>query len=188
MPAPASYCEKVRHLPEYHVDRIHHDKVHGFAVRDDNTLFGRLILEINQAGLSWTLMLKKQENFRRAFDGFDVARVAGYSLADRERLLSDSGIVRNRRKVDAVIHNAGVITEIQQEFGSFKNWLDIHHPKELKQWTALFRKTFKFTGPEIVNEFLMSTGYLPGAHSPDCPVYSKVLLSGPVWHSGVGDK
>lgn len=178
---PFSYCKKARDLPEDHLDRLHHDHVHGFPVRDDCELFGRLILEINQAGLSWHLMLKKQHHFHRAFEGFDIARVAAYGDAERQRLLQDEGIIRNKRKIDAVIHNAGVILGIREESGSFKNWLDAHHPLALDQWVRLFRRTFRFMGPEIVNEFLMSTGYLPGAHDEDCPLYQKVLASGPAW-------
>ncbi|MGM0572226.1 MAG: DNA-3-methyladenine glycosylase I, partial [Bacteroidota bacterium] len=136
-----TYCEKARNLDEHHVDRIHHDHVHGFAVRDDNELFGRLILEINQAGLSWNLMLKKQDNFRRAFDGFDIAKVARYGETDRQRLLNDAGIIRNRRKIDAVIHNACVIRSLQVEFGSFKVWLDASHPRTLESWVKLFKHT-----------------------------------------------
>ncbi len=179
-----TYCEKARNLDENHVDRIHHDHVHGFSVRDDNELLGRLILEINQAGLSWNLMLKKQDNFRRAFDGFDIATVAGYGEPERQRLLNDAGIIRNRRKIDAVIHNASVIRSLQVEFGSFKDWLDSHHPRALESWMKLFKQTFHFTGPEIVNEFLMSTGYLPGAHTDDCPVYPEVIRSEPMWLNG----
>ncbi|TVR41987.1 MAG: DNA-3-methyladenine glycosylase I [Bacteroidia bacterium] len=173
-----SYCDKTRSLDKDHVDRIHHDTVHGFAVNDDEALFERLVLEINQAGLSWTLILRKQENFRRAFDGFDIKKVACYGPDDRSRLLNDPGIVRNRQKVDAAIYNAHVILGLQMQMGSFKAWLDHHHPKALREWTMLFKSTFRFMGPEIVNEFLMGTGYLPGAHSEDCPVYNDVIRSG----------
>lgn len=177
-----SYCEFVRNLPADHPHRLHHDRVHGFAVIDDNELFARLVLEINQAGLSWLTILKKEGNFRQAFHGFDIGRVASYGDADRARLLNDAGIIRNRLKVDAAIHNAGVIAGLQQEHGSFRAWLDMHHPKSLEAWTKLFKKTFRFTGGEIVNEFLMSTGYLPGAHHPGCAVYAEVLISKPMWH------
>ncbi len=179
--APPSYCEITRNLPASDVNRLHHDKVHGFSVSDDNELFGRLILEINQAGLSWTLILKKELNFRRAFSGFDVGCIALYDDADIQRLLANAGIVRNRRKIEAIIHNAGVVMAMKQEHGSFKAWLDQHHPMELRSWIRLFKKTFRFTGPEIVNEWLMSTGYMPGAHQPDCPVYDKVIESRPMW-------
>ena len=183
-PPPVSYCEQVRALPPDNVDRKHHDHVHGFAVKDDNELFGRLVMEINQAGLNWTLILKKEKNFREAFEGFDISKVAAYTEADRLRLLSDAGIIRNRRKVDAVIYNAQVIHGLQKEYGSFRSWLDRQHPMDLTGWVRLCRKTFRFTGPEIVNEWLMSTGYLPGAHEEDCPVYDKVISSEPRWLTG----
>jgi DNA-3-methyladenine glycosylase I len=86
-------------------------------------------------------------------------------------LLNDAGIIRNRLKIHAAIENAKTILQLQKEHGSFKNWLDRHHPKNREEWTKLFKKTFRFTGGEIVNEFLMSTGYLPGAHDQDCPVF-----------------
>ena len=100
---------------------------------------------------------------------------------DRARLLADAGIIRNRLKVNAAIENAKRIKALQKEFGSFKAWLDAHHPRPKNDWTKLFRKTFVFTGGEIVNEFLMSTGYLPGAHDRTCPVYKKVASLRPAW-------
>ncbi len=165
---------------EYHKE--YHDNHYGFPISDDNELFGRLILEINQAGLNWLTILKKESNFRAAYSNFDIKSVASYTEEDEIRLLSDSGIIRNRLKVKAAIHNANVILGMQVEYGSFKNWLDFHNPKTKDEWVKLFKKTFKFTGGEIVNEFLQSTGYLEGAHSESCPIYSKVLDSNPTWN------
>lgn len=179
--APQSYCEFVAPLDADNLHRIYHDTAYGFPLNDDNELFGRFILEINQAGLSWELMLKKQENFRAAYAGFDIAAVAAFTEEDRARLLNDAGIIRNKLKVNAAIHNAGVIMELKPEFGSFKGWLDHHHPLSKEEWTKLFKKHFKFTGGEIVNELLMSTGYLPGAHVESCPVYREILEIGPAW-------
>lgn len=156
------------------VHRIYHDTIYGFPIYDDNELFERLVLEINQAGLSWTTILNKQRNFQQAFHQFDIKTVASYKEEDRARLLNDAGIIRNRLKIDAAIHNANVILELQKEHGSFKNWLDRHHPRTKDEWTKLFKKTFKFTGGEIVNEFLMSTGYLDGAHIPSCPIAREI--------------
>jgi DNA-3-methyladenine glycosylase I len=181
MEQPKSYCEAVAKMDASNVHKIYHDKAYGFPLDDDNKLFERLVLEINQAGLSWTTILKKQENFRNAFHGFDIRKVAGYTDTDRERLLGDAGIIRNRLKINATIHNANVVLGIQKEFGSFKRWLDQHHPCTKEEWVKLFRRTFKFTGGEIVNEFLMSTGYLPGAHIESCPVYHEVLENNPPW-------
>lgn len=181
MEKPKSYCEAVENLDRSNVNRIYHDTAYGFPIEDDNELFERLILEINQAGLSWTTILNKQQNFRKAFHGFDIKKVASYKEHDRQRLLSDTGIIRNRLKIEATIYNANIILELQKEFGSFKKWLDHHHPKTKQEWTKLFKKTFKFTGGEIVNEFLMSTGYLEGAHIKNCPIHSHVAALKPAW-------
>lgn len=169
-----SYCAHVQKLAPDDLHRQYHDYQYGFVLRDDDELFGRLILEINQAGLSWTTILKKQENFRRAYDHFDILKIAHYDEKDRERLLSDAGIIRNKLKVNAAIHNAKVILRLQEEFGSFYQWLLHHHPQEKAAWVKLFKKTFKFTGGEITGEFLMSTGFLPGTHQADCPVQPPV--------------
>jgi DNA-3-methyladenine glycosylase I len=98
--------------------------------------------------------------------------------------MQDAGIIRNRLKIEAAVHNATSIKAIQKEFNSFKKWLDHHHPKTKEEWVKLFKITFRFTGGEIVNEFLMSTGYLPGAHAASCPVYKKVMKQKPSWAGG----
>ncbi len=162
----------------------YHDEQYGFPLSADDDLFERLVLEINQAGLSWRLILKRRESFRRAFDAFDVDRVAAYGDAEVARLLADSGIIRNRLKIAATIENARRIQALREEHGSFKGWLDAHHPLDKAEWVKLFRKTFKFTGPEIVGEFLMSIGYLPGAHIAECPVYARIANLGPAWMDG----
>ncbi|MEL6945208.1 MAG: DNA-3-methyladenine glycosylase I, partial [Bacteroidota bacterium] len=156
---------------------------YGFPIESDNELFGRLLLEINQAGLSWTTILNKKENFRKAYANFDIEKVANFTEEDRERLLQDAGIIRNKLKVNAAIHNAQQILGLQKEYGSFKTWLDHHHPKTKNEWVKFFKKTFKFTGGEITNEFLMSTGYLPGAHNEHCPIYQEVLKHQPKWNA-----
>jgi DNA-3-methyladenine glycosylase I len=176
-----SYCQYVRDHPEDEYNRRYHDSEYGFPLDDDNLLFERLVLEINQAGLSWLTILKKQDNFRRAYDAFDLERVAGYGESDRARLLADAGIIRNRLKVNAAIENARRILELRREFGSFKGWLEAHHPRDKQAWTKLFKKNFVFTGGEIVSEFLLSTGYLPGAHDDDCPIYHEIARLGPAW-------
>ncbi len=181
MEKPKSYCEAVAQYDKTNVHRIYHDSLYGFTIDDDNELFERLVLEINQAGLSWTTILNKQANFKTAFHQFDLKTVASYREADRQRLLNDPGIIRNRLKIDAAIHNAKVILQLQNEYGSFKNWLDHHHPKTKPEWIKLFKQTFKFTGGEIVNEFLMSTGYFPGAHIESCPYYKEAIKSNPAW-------
>lgn len=182
MEKPLSYCEAILELDKTHLQRLYHDTAYGFPITDDNELFERLVLEINQAGLSWITILKKQENFRKAYDNFNIKKVAEYDESDISRLLQDTGIIRNRLKINAAIHNAKVILKLQEEFGSFKNWLNANHPNEKQEWVKLFKKTFKFTGGEIVNEFLQSIGYLKGAHLATCPIYGKVLQSNPAWN------
>ena len=173
-----SYCNYVNHNssenPDFLLNKHYHDHQYGFPIEDDDELLGRFILEINQAGLSWTLMLRKQTSFRLAYDNFSIEKIAAYNEADRERLMQDAGVIRNKLKINAAIVNAQKILELRKEFGTFKGWLDAHRSLDKSEWTKLFKKTFKFTGVEIVNEFLMSTGYLPGAHSVDCPIYHQI--------------
>ena len=95
--------------------------------------------------------------------------------------MADAGIIRNKLKVNAAIENAKTILVLQKEFGSFQKWLAHHHPKTKEEWVKLFKKTFRFTGGEIVNEFLMSIGYLRGSHDENCPVYQQILKQKPMW-------
>ena len=180
-----SYCEYLNEHPEDTLNKLYHDAEYGFPLADDAALLERLAQEINQAGLSWTLILKRKDNFQRAFEGFDVDKVAAYQEQDVARLLADAGIIRNRLKVNAVIENARRIQALRAEFGSFKGWLDAHHPLSLDAWVSLFKKTFFFTGGEIVREFLVSSGYLPGAHDQDCPVYWQIARLQPPWTRGL---
>lgn len=176
-----TYCEYANSHPEDTFNKIYHDTQYGFPLKDDNLLFERLILEINQAGLSWITILRKAENFRKAYHVFNIDKVAKYGEKDVARLLADAGIIRNRLKVNAAVENAKRIQSLRKESGSFKGWLDKNHPLTKDEWTKLFKKTFVFTGGEIVNEFLMSTGYLQGAHDENCPVYKKVASLRPAW-------
>lgn len=179
-----SYCQFVQNLEAGDRQALHknyHDFHYGFPLMDDNELFGRLLLEINQAGLSWETILKKESNFRKAYDQFDIQKIAQYTLADRQRLLSDAGIVRNKLKVNAAIENAKKIIELQQKHGSFYQWLELHHPLSKTEWVKLFKSHFKFTGGEIVGEFLMSIGFLEGAHDSDCPTHAHIKKLNPQW-------
>jgi DNA-3-methyladenine glycosylase I len=169
-----NYCKFSASQPEDNVHRIYHDFHYGTPIDDDNELFGRLILEINQAGLSWETILKKQQNFYEAYDRFDIETVAAYDEAKIASLLDNAGIIRNRLKVRAAVTNAQRILQLKQQYGSFKQWLDQNSLKSLDEWAKLFKKTFTFVGGEIVNEFLMSTGYLPGAHHEDCFRYKEL--------------
>ena len=177
------YCEYCLSHPEDTYNKTYHDTEYGFPLKDDNLLFERFILEINQAGLSWITILKKADHFRKAYHGFDIDKVAAYGEKDRLRLLADPGIIRNRLKVNAAIVNAQKIRGLRKEHGSFRGWLDANHPLSKEEWVKLFKRTFVFTGGEIVDEFLTSTGYLPGAHTPDCPIYEIVLAEHPAWYA-----
>ncbi len=180
-----SYCKAIETMPEHRqeIHRNYHDFKYGFPIHDDNELFARLILEINQAGLSWETILKKEEGFRKAYHNFNIRKVAKYTDKDRERLLNDPGIIRNKLKVNAAIENAKTILELQKNFGSFEAWIEAHHPLPKDQWVKLFKKHFKFTGGEIVGEFLMSIGVLAGAHDKSCSIGKKVAKSKPLYLS-----
>ncbi|HEY8258981.1 MAG TPA: DNA-3-methyladenine glycosylase I [Gemmatimonadales bacterium] len=180
-----SYCDAA---PGHEWHGPYHDHEYGFPLEDDAALFERLMLEINQAGLSWLTILRKREAFRRAYGGFDPDVVAAYGARDRRRLLADAGIIRNRIKVDAAIANAKQVLELRKSHGSFAGWLAAHHPRSKEEWVTLFRHTFRFTGGEIVGEFLMSIGYLPGAHTDACPVYRRIMKHRPPWAASVRGK
>jgi len=174
----SSYCESA---PGHPFHGPYHDTEYGFPQRTDRVLFERLLLEINQAGLSWLTVLKKRAAFAQAYAQFDIDRVAAFNDDDVARLLADAGIIRNRLKVAAAIHNAGVIQGLRDSHGSFAAWLDHYHPLNKEQWVKLFKQHFRFTGGEIVGEFLMSLGYLPGAHHDQCPVYDQLLALDLPW-------
>ena len=173
-----TYCDAA---PGHPFHGPYHDREYGVPLRGDAEFFERLVLEINQAGLSWLTILKKRDAFREAFRRFDPDVVARFGARDRARLLADAGIIRNRLKVDAAIENAKVVRALRRTHGSFAGWLDAHHPLDKPEWVKLFRGTFRFTGGEIVGEFLMSTGYLPGAHRENCPAYRRIARLGPPW-------
>ncbi len=162
-----SYCDFAHGHP---IHGPYHDSEYGFPLRDDNEFFERLVLEINQAGLSWLTILKKRDAFREAFAGFNIARVARFTAGDRQRLMRNEGIIRNRLKIDAAIENAKRLLTL----GSFSKWLDAHRGLSKDEWVKLFKRTFVFTGGEITSSFLISIGYLPGAHDETCPVYKKI--------------
>lgn len=172
------YCD---YAPDDPVHQSYHATEYGFPTTDENVLMERLALEIFQAGLSWGLILKKRAATFDAFDGFKIDKVATYGDADVARLLDDAGIIRNRLKVHAIIHNANVIKSMRDSHGGFADWIAAHHPMAKADWVKLFKKTFKFTGGEITGEFLMSIGYLPGTHRPDCPVYAQLSKLSPPW-------
>jgi DNA-3-methyladenine glycosylase I len=177
----SAYC---RFAPGDPTHGGYHDTEYGFPTEDESVLFERLMLEINQAGLSWATILRKRAAFRAAYADFAVDRVAAFGATEVERLLADPGIIRNRLKIEAAAENARRIQALRQSHGSFALWLAAHHPRSPEAWTQLFRRTFRFTGGLIVGEFLMSIGYLPGAHETDCPVFARILECAPPWASG----
>ncbi len=177
-----SYCMISHGHP---VHGPHHDLEYGRPVTADDVLLERIAMEIMQAGLSWLLILNKRAALDRAFADFDVDTVAAFSKRDVNRLLKDEGIVRNRRKIEAIIENARRVRAICESHGGLSAWLEAHHPLRLPDWVKLMRKTFVFMGPEVVNEFMMSTGYLPGAHDRDCPKFREIAKLKPAWMRAV---
>ena len=184
------YCDFAHERPHH---KSYHDDEYGFPLKgndakdDERYLFELQSLELFQAGLSWDLILKKRATTVAAFDNFNVDKVAAYKAKDVKRLLNDTGIIRNKLKVAAVIENAKRIQGLRGNDwggdGGFAAWIAAHHPLGRDEWTKLFRATFKFMGGEIVNEFLMCIGYLPGAHREDCAAYRKIakLKPPPPW-------
>lgn len=174
----SGYCDIA---PGHPVHGPYHDLEYGFPVRDDRVLFERLCLEIMQAGLSWEIVLKKRAGFVRAFHDFDPAIVAAYGEDDVARLMGDAGIIRNRRKILACMENARRLVVLKADYTDFAAWIAAHHPLSKDEWVKLFRKTFVFMGGEVVGEFLMSIGYLPGAHREDCPTFARIAPLKPAW-------
>ena len=173
-----SEVERCMGGPENPLMMSYHDDEWGVPVHDDRHLFELLSLEAAQAGLSWQTILKKRDNFRRAFDDFDVTKVANYGEVDVRRLLSDAGIVRNRLKIGAIINNAQRLLEAQQEFGCFDRyiWRFTGHqtlrrpgvltfedmPAQTAESEAMSRdlklRGFRFVGPTICYAFMQSMG------------------------------
>jgi DNA-3-methyladenine glycosylase I len=172
------YCDVA---PGHPFHGPYHENEYGFPMTDEAALLERMALEIFQAGLSWLIVLKKRPTTVAAFQGFDVDTVAAYGEDDVARLLGDAGIIRNRRKVAAIIENARRIQGLRHSHGGFAAWIAAHHPQGKPDWVKLFRQTFVFMGGEVVGEFLLSLGYLPGAHREDCPVFGRIAQLGPPW-------
>ncbi|MDC0149139.1 DNA-3-methyladenine glycosylase I [Rhodospirillales bacterium] len=174
----STYCD---YAPDDPVHASYHNTEYGFPTTDETALMERLAMEIFQAGLSWGLVLKKRQSTNDAFRGYDVDKVADFNEKDIERLLADPGIIRNKLKVNAIIENAKRIRAMRDSHGGFSKWIEAHYPMPKPEWVKLFKKTFKFTGGEITGEFLMSTGYLPGSHRPDCATYKVIEKVSPAW-------
>jgi DNA-3-methyladenine glycosylase I len=170
----------------------YHDTEWGVPIYDDKKLFEFLILETFQAGLSWITVLRKRENFRSAFDNFDFEKIAKYDENKFEELIVNSGIIRNRLKINATITNARAFIEIQKEFGTFSKyiWAFVNKKPVLNQWAALNeipaktevsdklsadlkKRGFKFVGSTIVYAHMQATGMV-NDHIVDCFRHSKV--------------
>ena len=177
----SSYCDAIaqNHFSKLH--KTYHDQHYGFPTTDDDALFGRLIMEINQAGLSWDTVLRKQTTIRSAYANFTIDKIAAFTTEDIERLLQNPGIIRMRKKIEAIIYNAKAVQDLQKSHGSFYQWLCLQHPKNHEAWVKCFKQNFRFTGNEITKEFLMGTGFLPGAHHENCPIHAEVIKAKPKW-------
>ncbi|MBL4676077.1 MAG: DNA-3-methyladenine glycosylase I [Mucilaginibacter sp.] len=161
----------------------YHDKEWGKTIHDDKTFFEFLTLEAAQAGLSWITLLRRRENYKNAFAGFDVKKVAAFTDADKERLLNDEGIIRNRLKISSAIRNAQLFIDIQKEFGSFDKYLYSFMPdgKPITGYTGphvstpesdtiakdMKKRGFKFFGTTICYAFMQATGMV-NDHVPEC--------------------
>lgn len=173
--------------------RIYHDREWGVPLHDDRALFEFLILEGAQAGLSWITILRKRENYRAAFDGFDAARIASYGAGKIASLLQDPGIVRNRLKVQAAVTNAQKFLEVQEEFGSFDSfiWQFVDGKTRHNKWRSiaeipastaqsdamskeLKRRGFKFVGSTICYAHMQATGMV-NDHTTDCYRYKELF-------------
>lgn len=155
----------------------YHDEIWGVPLYDDQELFAKLMLDINQAGLSWQTIVNKWENFHQAYDNFEIAKVAGYSSEKIESLLQDSGIIRNRRKINAAVNNAQQVLKVQEEWGSFANylWSFVEGKPVVNHWQSeaevpatnplsdclakdLKRRGFHFIGSTTIYAFLQAVG------------------------------
>lgn len=171
----------------------YHDEVWGRPVYDDQQLFQKLILDMMQAGLSWSTILNKWENFDEAFDGFAIDTVAKYDEAKVEELMNNAGIIRNRRKIEAAIHNAQVVQQLQKEFGSFSNYLwgfvdgqvqvgGYEHLEDVPATTELSdrmskdmkKRGFKFAGSTTIYAFLQAVGIV-NDHVTSCFRYQETI-------------
>ena len=179
--------------PSTELDIAYHDREWGVPVHDDQVLFEFLILEGAQAGLSWSTILKKRENYRRAFDGFDPAKVARFTSSRKRLLMKDEGIVRNRLKIESTVSNARAFLAMQEEFGSFDRYIwqfvggkprqNARKGKDIPARTVesdalskdLQRRGFRFVGSTICYAFMQATGMV-NDHVVTCFRYRQVMV------------
>ena len=193
MTTPLTRCAWVGNRPDDDIMVRYHDEEWGVPLHDDRRLFELLTLEGAQAGLSWDTILKRRAGYRRAFQGFDIARIAAYGPEDVERLLADTGIIRNRAKIAATIGNAQATLALQREYGSLDAYLwafvdgttVVNSPSSISEVPArtpaseamskaLLKRGFRFVGPTIVYAFLQSAG-LVNDHTRDCFRYGELI-------------
>ncbi len=177
-------CFWVEGQPDIYID--YHDHEWGRPQHDDQKLFEQLILEGAQAGLSWLTILKRREGYRRAFKSFDARKIAKFTAAQKNALMKDEGIIRNRLKIEAAVDNARAYLAVQKEFGSFDKYIwsfvDGQPIKDSKKQggveksvamsKALKKRGFRFVGPTICYAFMQATGMV-NDHSPDCFRYGR---------------
>ena len=168
-----SYCSYCREQEKDSIHRWYHDVIYGKMSKNDNELFGRLIMEINQAGLSWDIVLQKYDGIKKAYAQFEVQKVAQFESNEIALMMQNPQIIRHELKIRCIVYNAQQILQIQKEFGTFKKWILMNKQNSLDNWVKVFKKNFKFVGKEIVKEFLKSNGILNGAHDSNCPEYLK---------------
>ena len=166
-----SYCKFCNSSNAPKIHNQYHKNEYGINPIKDKLFFEALVLEINQTGLSWDLILKKRNHIKLAFENYNLNKISNYNKKNLDCLLSNNKIIRNKRKIIAIIYNSKIFIEIIKDNGSFKNWMDKNKSKSLDQWIQLFKKKFKFTGPSVTEEFLIATGYISGAHDLDCIYY-----------------
>ncbi len=167
-----SYCAFCNSASAPKIHSQYHKKEYGINPKKDKLFFEALVLEINQTGLSWDLVLKRRNNIKLAFENYNLNKISNFNKKNINDLLSNNKIIRNKKKIIAIIYNSKIFIEIIKDNGSFKKWMDKNKNKSLDQWIKLFKKKFKFTGPSVTKEFLIATGYIAGAHDLNC-IYNK---------------
>lgn len=179
------------------INQKYHDEEWGIPLHDDQKQFEFLMMEVMQCGLSWDIVIKKREIFRACFDGFDFNKIAAYTEQDIERIMATEGMIKSRRKIEAVIHNAGCFQKIRAEFGTFDKYLwnwsngqtivyDKHGDGEIPVSNGLSdrisadlkRRGFKFLGTVTVYSHLQACGMI-NDHGSDCPRYQYILENYP---------
>jgi DNA-3-methyladenine glycosylase I len=178
--------------PKKPLDKEYHDKEWGVPLHDDNKLFEFIVLDTFQAGLSWSTILNKRENFRKAFDDFNAKKISRYTEKKLEKLLLDEGIIRNKLKINATVSNAKHFLRLQKEYGTFNSyiWQFVDHKPLINKWKeqkevpatnqysdamskALYNEGFRFVGSTICYAFMQAAGMI-NDHLVSCPRYKEV--------------